>query len=991
MIDPRLYSCRLFVCLSAYAALVLPATAQTIAPNEWTWMGGNQTVQSNYWQPGVYGTLGTPALANIPGGRDSGSTWADSSGNLWLFGGEGVDANGNYGQLNDLWKFNPSTQQWTWIAGSNTVPASCAGSTTIPCGQPGVYGTLGSADANNIPGGRNSASFWTDSSGNFWLFGGYGFDANQKSGELSDLWQFNASTRQWTWIGGKNAVGPFGGQAGVYGILGSSALANAPGGRDSATTWIDKSGQLWMYGGEGFDGQGNFGHLDDLWDFNPATGQWTWISGNSTAPSVCLADASNTNLCGWPAVYGSIGVPAIGIGPGSRVGAVGWTDKDGNLWLFGGFGNVFWGNSAFSPIDQYDLWKFNTSTKQWAWMSGNSTNICINGFPQQLCGQYGDYGTQGTPSIANIAPSRDKASAWSDSNGNLWLFGGEQLETTGGSGPGALCNDVWVYDTPANEWAWMNGADRSIYSCMNAWPSFGVLGTPSATSTPSGRFGAATWTDASGNLWLFGGLGWESNLYDLNDLWVYEPVAPAPEPSFEIVASPNPINVPAMGTGSGPVTTATVKVNAFTAGGFNSPVTLTATDTLSGYVIISGNFSPATLTGAGSSTLTVSVYGPQVQIAGAYPLTITASSGGVSQSIQVIVDVTQASQIPAPEFSLSAGTYTTPQTVSIVDTYTGQWPVASIYYSTDGTTPTVSSPVYVNPITIASTSTLKAIAIDPSGDQSAVTSAAYTIVAPASTPDFTPEGGTYSSAQSVTIADSTPGATIHYTIDGSTPTTSSAVYNGPITVSSSETLKAIAVANGYSSSTVASAMYTITMPSFSITGTAINVTRGSTTGNASTITLTPSYGFTGPINLSCGIAPTAANDPPTCSIPQSVTVLGTSAQTTTLTVNTTAATSALNQARRRFWSSVGGTALACLLIVGIPARPRKWQSMLLTLGLLFSITCAVAACGGAGSGTGSGGGSGGGNSGTSPGSYTITVAGTSGTVTEKTIISLIVQ
>ncbi|MDR3435432.1 chitobiase/beta-hexosaminidase C-terminal domain-containing protein, partial [Telmatospirillum sp.] len=81
----------------------------------------------------------------------------------------------------------------------------------------------------------------------------------------------------------------------------------------------------------------------------------------------------------------------------------------------------------------------------------------------------------------------------------------------------------------------------------------------------------------------------------------------------------------------------------------------------------------------------------------------------------------------------------------------------------------------------------------------------------AATPIFAPGSGTYSSTQSVTITSATAGATIYYTIDGSTPTTSSAVYSGPITVSTSETIAAIAVATGYLNSAPGSATYVITL------------------------------------------------------------------------------------------------------------------------------------------------------------------------------------
>ena len=88
-----------FLCLCLISALATPPDAQA-QTNEWTWVGGSSSVGSNGGQPGVYGTLGAPASGNVPGGRFGPVSWTDGSGNLWLFGGQGYDADGNYGNLN---------------------------------------------------------------------------------------------------------------------------------------------------------------------------------------------------------------------------------------------------------------------------------------------------------------------------------------------------------------------------------------------------------------------------------------------------------------------------------------------------------------------------------------------------------------------------------------------------------------------------------------------------------------------------------------------------------------------------------------------------------------------------------------------------------------------------------------------------------------------------------------------------------------------------
>ncbi len=168
-----------------------------------------------------------------------------------------------------------------------------------------------------------------------------------------------------------------------------------------------------------------------------------------------------------------------------------------------------------------------------------------------------------------------------------------------------------------------------------------------------------------------------------------------------------------------------------------------------------------------------------------------------------------------PTFNPGAGTYNKSQTVTISDATPG----AVLYCTADGTTPTTSSLACSQPTTVYQTEFLQAIAVAPGKPPSAVASAGYTIdLNAAATPTFSPAGGTYLGTQNVTISTATTGANIYYTVDGTVPTASSTLYTGPVAISKTSTLSAIAVASGYNNSGVASATYTISTAAPAITG-----------------------------------------------------------------------------------------------------------------------------------------------------------------------------
>ena len=475
---------------------------------QWTWMRGAEAddpapagwpgpslepFNSDPW----YGTMGVPVAYNgkgagtVPGGRSSSAYWTGKDGTFWVFGGDvlgGSPATPTEGLYNDLWQYQPATNEWTWVGGSSTIPIEHGFFGPGDGGQPGVYGTLGTPNSANTPGGRENAVSWTDPAGNFWLFGGFGVDSTENTGDLNDLWEYNPTTAKWVWMSGNTtfaSVNPGTGRPGIYGVQGVPALGNCPPGMDSSTGWTDASGDLWLFGGSGA------GVIyDNLWKFSPATGEWTWMSGGGAKPSST-------------GVYGTLGIAAAGNSPPARSGATGWTDASGNMWLFGGGFN--------------DLWKFNPTTLQWAWIAGHAGYVNNSyGFPVE---PPASYGTLGVASATNVPSGRIGSTGWIDAAGNLWLLGGFGTDSTGSSGP---LNDFWEFNKVAQQWIWMGGGTVGLQGGV-----YGVEGIASSTNLPGGRYDAASWIDSSGNLWLFAGNGLLSpaigGSVSLNDLWFYKP------------------------------------------------------------------------------------------------------------------------------------------------------------------------------------------------------------------------------------------------------------------------------------------------------------------------------------------------------------------------------------------------------------------------------------------------------------------------------------
>ncbi|RZK99861.1 MAG: galactose oxidase, partial [Pedobacter sp.] len=225
----------------------------------WTWVHGDNTP----YNLGTYGMQGFPLPSNKPGSRQRATSWTDKDGNFWLFGGLGYSSNASSQYLNDLWKYDPLTNMWTWVSGSNTGNSN------------GSYGTKGQASITNMPGARYEGGSWVDNNGNLWLFGGYGYATGPTPQFMNDLWKFDINTNLWTWISGDNVIN----SPSVPGTKGVPSTNNKPGARYGGGVWKDLSGNLWLLGGKGYSSL-LAGDLNDLWKYNIITNEWTWIGGD---------------------------------------------------------------------------------------------------------------------------------------------------------------------------------------------------------------------------------------------------------------------------------------------------------------------------------------------------------------------------------------------------------------------------------------------------------------------------------------------------------------------------------------------------------------------------------------------------------------------------------------------------------------------------------------------------------------------------------------
>ncbi|MGA9982716.1 MAG: Ig-like domain repeat protein, partial [Acidobacteriaceae bacterium] len=382
----------------------------------------------------------------------------------------------------------------------------------------------------------------------------------------------------------------------------------------------------------------------------------------------------------------------------------------------------------------------------------------------------------------------------------------------------------------------------------------------------------------------------------------------------------------------------TTAITVTPAGGFYSQISFACAS--SGPVTCSA--SPLTVTGSATVPWTVSISSAVGATLGTYPVTVTGTdqSGKITASTSFNVTLT----------AVPAG--------------------AGIALSNGG------------PITLTAGGTNNAVAVTVSATNGYVGTVNLTCAvttslgSPTSTPTCTAGGPVTVNSARGTVSDLTV---------ATAATTSPGTYT--ITVTGTDSTTATITANTQFTLTVDAAPAIALSDSGNIT-----VSPGATSGNLSTISVTPANGFTGQVNLTCGVtaSPTGATDLPTCNLAPSVNITGTKAVTATLIVSTTGSTSAaLDLPLKTFFLGGGGGLLAVVVLFGIPARRRGWRALFSVLALVV-IAGAIGCSGGGNSSSGGGGG----NSGTTAGAYTITATGTdaaTGKVTSSVAVTVTVN
>lgn len=358
--------------------------------------------------------------------------------------------------------------QWTWMSGYLVSDAVWSYPRPLPSPL-SVQGTPWVLDSNVKPSVREHSAGGIANNNEIYVYGGASLEYEYSS----DFWVYDISQQKWAFISDL-------GWEAVLDSIGKESPTAHPGGRNRMSSTIDNNGNLWLFGGLYRDRNTNETSVrSDLWKYNPKSKKFTYFGDTQNNPDE----------------------------PAARYRARAWVDDDNNLWIYGGAITTSSTNSSYN-----DLWKYNTNTKVWTFISGDKNTFyckdCSNGV-------YPD--TVGTSGTQYFPRARSDYGYWKDNSGNVWIYGG-YAESHGVDEYG----DLWKFNSTTYEWTLISGND--------------TLNPPKTETNPGSRNAPYCWVGNDNKLYMSGGL--RQYWYFLRDTWRINPT----DGSWEAVNVDNLIN-----------------------------------------------------------------------------------------------------------------------------------------------------------------------------------------------------------------------------------------------------------------------------------------------------------------------------------------------------------------------------------------------------------------------------------------------------------------
>lgn len=437
-----------------------------ISTKNWVWINGSKMNE----QRSNFGTYNKTASTNWPGSKYNNMCW-DLGDHVYLFGGSDYESSIVMNRVGEsIWKYDKKTQYWTWVKGMHN-PMSInffmqpnvahhmnqplnsvknaywdvddtvyTASQYSPNGKVYLwkytahdnmwtmvreyssepdYGVKGVPDPNNSPGSRSLSSCWYFNNKLYLFSGKSKYNGN-------DLWEYDLSTRNWTWLKGEDYPKIV---ESTYGTKGVYDSKNTPSTRYRATTWVYKD-HLFLFAADDKRNPAN-----DIWEYNPTTNNWRWVSGETMTPI---------------ANYGQKGVDAAtNVIPAKKGSASVYYNE--RLYVFGGLSIGKQYNPSFITNSTNDLWEYNPKTNSWRWLAGDS----VLQYEVETV-----FGIKGVGSVNNT-PCARSGSSMAAHNGKLYIYGGLGDHSRASMSVGIL-DDLWEYNLSTGEWKWLTGSGEIV-------------------------------------------------------------------------------------------------------------------------------------------------------------------------------------------------------------------------------------------------------------------------------------------------------------------------------------------------------------------------------------------------------------------------------------------------------------------------------------------------------------------------------------------------